>query len=220
MTGRTSNRTPVGGGILRTMFRTRYDADARIWSGPKYVPMYHPNVNAAQIVFDALARSSNLVGQISHHNGLYVRNGAMRLNSIRMAQNMKAIGVGSGDVVAIVAGNHHEVAAVVFGAMALAAPINTLDPNFKTGANLQLNGFYRNYHKISLSSIIPAEITHMLALTRPKIVFCEARNIGFVREALLELDLDSQLFTIGEKVDGAEIVDDLLRKTGTEDEFL
>lgn len=118
--------------ILYTMFRTRYDDDTKIWSGPPWVPNYYPNVNAAQVLLDALGRNPQRIGQISDHNGLYVRNRAMRLNSIRMAQNMKEMGVGIGDVVAIVAGNHHEVAAVVFGAMALAAPINTLDPNFKT----------------------------------------------------------------------------------------
>lgn len=182
------------------------------------MPMYHPNVNAVQVVFDALGRNPNLIGQISNHNGLYVRNRAMRLNSIRMAQHMQAIGVSSGDVVAIVAGNHHEVAAVVFGAMALAAPINTLDPNFKTGACFKL--FFIHICIYIDRILIPAEIEHMFGLTMPKIVFCEARNIGYVREALLGVDLNVPIFTFGEKVDGARLVDSLLGKTGTEEDFM
>lgn len=117
----------------RAMFRTTYDEEAKIWSGPQSPQLFHPKVNVAQVLFDALARNPNQIGQISNNNGLYVMNRALRLNAIRMAQHMQELGICSGDVVAIVAGNHHEVAAVVFGAMALAAPINTLDPNFKAG---------------------------------------------------------------------------------------
>lgn len=69
-------------------------------------------------------------------------------------------------------------------------------------------------------SEITAEIEHMLALTLPKIVFCETRNIDFVREALLGIDLNVPIFTFGDKVDGSGIVDDLLRKTGTEEDFM
>lgn len=128
------------------MFRTTYDADTKIWSGPQTDRMYHPNVNVAQVLFDALGRSPNHIGQINNNNGLHVMNRTLRLNAIRMAEHMKAIGVVSGDVVAIVAGNHHEVAAVVFGALALAAPINTLDPNFKTGDVLiNMRGIVRHF---------------------------------------------------------------------------
>lgn len=199
------------------MFRTSYDEDTRIWSGPLPALMYHPNVNAGQVLFDALGRNPQMIGQISNNNGLFVRNRALRLNAIRMAQHMQEIGVGSGDVVALVAGNHHEVAAVVFGAMALAAPINTLDPNFKTGfcSGLDIPSF-----QVLSSFGFSAEIAHMLTLTMPKIVFCETRNIDFVREALLGLGLTVPIFTFGEKVDGARMVDDLLRKTGTEEDFV
>lgn len=117
------------------MLRTTYDAGAKIWSGPQPAPKYHPNVNAAQVLFDALDRHPHKIGQINSNNNVCLTNRTLRSNAIRMAQNMKAIGVGVGDVVAIVAGNHPEVSAVVFGAMALAAPINTLDPNFKLGTS-------------------------------------------------------------------------------------
>lgn len=64
-----------------------------------------------------------------------------------------------------------------------------------------------------------AEIAHMLKLTLPKIVFCETKNIDFVREALLGLGLTVPIFTFRAKVDGSRIVDDLLLKTGTEEDF-
>lgn len=115
------------------MFHTTYDEATKTWSGPQPGLMYHPNVNAAQVLFDTLGRNPNKIGQINGNNGMCIKNGDIRLDSIRIAQNMKAIGVGKGDVVALIAGNHQDVTSVVFGAMALAAPINTLDPNFKTG---------------------------------------------------------------------------------------
>lgn len=59
----------------------------------------------------------------------------------------------------------------------------------------------------------------MLSLTKPKIVFCETWNIGFVREALLELNPVVPILTFGGKVEGARIVDDFLRETENENDF-
>lgn len=115
------------------MFHTIYDADTKTWSGRKTAPMYHPNVNVAQVLLDALQRNPNHIGQISENNGLRLTNRVLRTNAIRVAQNLDNLGIGVGDVVAIVAGNHHDVAPVVIAALSLGAPINTLDPNFKEG---------------------------------------------------------------------------------------
>lgn len=60
----------------------------------------------------------------------------------------------------------------------------------------------------------------MMAMTRPKIVFCETRNLGTVRESLRGLELVVPIFTFGAKADGARIVDDLLESTGLEHEFM
>lgn len=63
----------------------------------------------------------------------------------------------------------------------------------------------------------------MLALTKPKIVFCDTTNIGFVREALGILGLVIPIYTFGNVENEAgdvKCVDELLIETGNEDDFL
>lgn len=64
------------------------------------------------------------------------------------------------------------------------------------------------------------EIVHMLRLTQPKVLFCDADNIDRVRQSLAELDSVVPIFTFDRKVDGARLVDDLMHETGTENDFL
>lgn len=60
-------------------------------------------------------------------------NAEIRTKTIRAAVSLGEMGFGHGDVVAIIARNHHNLAPIVFAAACLAAPVNTLDPNFKKG---------------------------------------------------------------------------------------
>lgn len=55
----------------------------------------------------------------------------------------------------------------------------------------------------------------MLALTRPKVIFCDDYNINTVREALKQLQLNVPIFTFSAKVDGgARLVDELFVDRG------
>lgn len=86
------------------------------------------------MVLDALQRRPHHIGQVSDGgSGIRLSNRTLRLNAIRTAEHLSLMGIGTDDVVALVAKNHHHVAAVVIASMSLAAPINTLDPNFTSG---------------------------------------------------------------------------------------
>lgn len=96
-------------------------------------PTYHPNVNAAQVLLDAMNRNPQKTGQINVKSGMKLTNGELRISTIRVAQNLQRLGIRSGDVVAVMAANRDFVSSVVIGAMALAAPVNILGVNFSTG---------------------------------------------------------------------------------------
>lgn len=59
------------------------------------------------------------------------------------------------------------------------------------------------------------EMAHMMQLTKPKLIFCDAENITTVREALKQLHTSVPIFTFDDKVDGARLVDELFIDTGT-----
>lgn len=121
----------------------------------------------------------------------------MRLKSIRAAQNITKLGFKLGDIFGIVARNSRHLAPIVFAALSIGCPINTLDPTFESG-----------------------DITHMFRITRPKLVFCDADNLDRVRRSLSDLNLTPRIFTFDQRTNHSDSVDDLLVETHEEDRFL
>lgn len=115
------------------MFSTNYDPESRTWYGQPTAHTYHPNVSVAQVVLNAMSRRPHHIGQVNEDNGVRLSNRTLRLNAIRAAEHLSLMGIGAGDVLALIAKNHHYVSAVLIAGMALAAPVNTLDPNFTSG---------------------------------------------------------------------------------------
>lgn len=115
---------------------THYDAGTRTWSGHPRPPIYNPNVNIATVLFQALQRNPQHIGQINANNGCQLTNEQIRLNAIRLAMNLQRLdrfSVRQNDAIAVVSKNHELLSAVVLAAFALAAPINTLEPGFREG---------------------------------------------------------------------------------------
>lgn len=113
--------------------QTTYDPSTKTWSGDQLPPTFHPNVNAAHVLLEALHRNPDFIGQINENNGLMLTNRDIARNTIRLANNLQKLGIQSGDVVAVIAENHHHLASLVFASIALAAPVNFLGPEYSTG---------------------------------------------------------------------------------------
>lgn len=121
---------------LSTMvLNTIYDPETRTWSGHSVQKIYDEQVNIATILFKALQQHPNHTGQINDNSGIRLTNDQIRLNSIRLAMHLQngPLAVRQNDVIALVSKNYELVSAVVFAAFALAAPLNTLDADFKSG---------------------------------------------------------------------------------------
>lgn len=73
------------------------------------------------------------------------------------------------------------------------------------------------------SLLSEVEISHFLALTQPKIIFCEVANFQYVRESMQNLDLAIPIYTfekIPDATDKAKYVNELLLETGHEEDFV
>lgn len=197
-----------------SLYQTTYDSSTKEWKGRPQAPTYHPNVNAGKVLLDAMNRNPSGIGQINDNNGLKLSNGELRFNAIRVAQHLHRLGIRSGDIVAVLAANHHHVSSVVFGAIALAAPVNILGLNFDTGE------FQRNQNDLqNVIDLFIEEIIHMLKITQPKMVFCESSNVDRVREALEQLALDLPVYLFDDNSNGLS-VEDLVAETGNEEDFM
>ncbi len=65
----------------------------------------------------------------------------------------------------------------------------------------------------------PAEIAHILKMTKPKIIFCDSNNVLCIRDSLKLLKTTVPIFAFGGKVDGARMVEELFIPCESEDTF-
>lgn len=95
---------------------------------------YKKDTSVAEAIFATLQRRASHVAQISDADGTRMLNGELHRLAVRVAVRLvREEHVQKGDVVAFVVRNHRLVAPLVLGCMALAAPVSTLDPDFKAG---------------------------------------------------------------------------------------
>lgn len=121
----------------------------------------------------------------------------MRLKSIRAAQNILKLGYKEGDMIGVIAKNSHNLAPIVFAALSIGCPVNTLDPTFEC-----------------------SDIIHMFSITKPKLVFCDEDNLDRVRESLSSINLTPRIYIFDKVNKDFHSVDDLLVETHEEHTFL
>lgn len=187
------------------VFHTTFDSTNKIWSGRTKAPSLNPNVSVGQAILWMLGRNPNkcsqvgVIGdafllidkqtmffQISANNGIRLTNSQIRTKTIRAAQNLRKLGYENGEIIGIIAKNSHHLAPIVFAAMAIGCPINTLDPTFNE-----------------------AEISHMFNKTKPKLIFCDTDILAAVRNSLKIINLTPKIFTFGESTSYSDCVEDL-----------
>lgn len=71
--------------------------------------------------------------QISDNNGQQMTKNEIRLKTIAAAKFFQISGYTKNDLFGVYAKNSHNLAPIVFGALTVGIPINTLDPYFKKG---------------------------------------------------------------------------------------
>lgn len=135
--------------------------------------------------------------QISDDSKRRMTYNEIRMKTIRAAQNLHQRGFKSKQVYSFIVGNTDDLAPLLFATFCNGCTVNGLDPSFK---------------KI--------ELIHMLALTKPDVVFCDIDVYDLVIDCLNELKNCAKIFTFGGCKDGSEAVDVLFNETNNEDFFM
>lgn len=121
----------------------------------------------------------------------------MRMETIRIAQNLQIRGYNQKQVFGIMARNSQHVASIFFATIAIGCPINPLDSSFGK-----------------------AEILHMLSITKPELMFCDFACYDILNECLVELGNSAKIFTFGGQKGHSEPIEILLKETHKENEFM
>lgn len=120
----------------------------------------------------------------------------MHTKTIRVAQNLQALGYERREVFGIIASCSNLVTPIVLASIAIGCPINPLNPDYgKT------------------------ELIHKLKMTKPALMFCDTSAYELVKKCLDELGNASKIFVFGESIGGSESVRNLFKETHIEDQF-
>lgn len=149
-------------------------------------------------------------------------NREIRWRTIRAAQNLTKLGIGSNDVIQVIASNHHYLAPLMFAALTIGAPINAIAVQFTKG--IQIHSHKKNVEKIistaqsfdTHSRYFTDEIVHMLKIAKPKLILCDFSILGNVRESLRQLQIDLPILTFDGSAEGVQNVEVLFDETNEE----
>jgi len=175
---------------------TTFDASAKIWRGRKQPITYDEKQTLGKVVLASLKKQPNHIAQICHHNGKQYTNQDIITYSIRVAQYLDKIGLKEDDIIGVCAANSDFLAPVFFGAMLQGCIISTLDPSFEKDG-----------------------IKHTYSTTKPKLLFCDGAIYSRVKEALKEIPLDIDIYTMKDHIEGVPKVTDMLKETKEEKNF-
>jgi 4-coumarate--CoA ligase len=170
-----------------------FNQSSKIWTGDVGAYRYPLDIYLGEKLFEALDETPDRIIQINHEEGTSQTCQEVKLASIRVAQNLRRLGIQSDDVIGFVCRNSSTVLALIYGCVLIGAPINPLHVSFAKD-----------------------KIRHMFRQTKPVLVFCDHDLFETIKEALLEMKSSAMIFTLLKKIPVVPFVNELLIPTGSE----
>ncbi|KAG5670854.1 hypothetical protein PVAND_001088 [Polypedilum vanderplanki] len=170
------------------MNKTTFNQVTKVWSGPKVPPIFNPDQNLGQLIVKVLEQTPDAVTQISADTNVSVTCGETRERILKFAVHLNNLGLKQGDVIGVVAGNTENIAPAVFACFLLGLPVNPLAP-----------------------VMIESDIMQMYLKTKPKLIFCDEKNLRTVQNSVDMMKSEAKIYTVMEKVDGYECVTEILK---------
>lgn len=153
---------------------SRYDPNTRTWNGPCQPPVINPAASLGQVIVNMLERTPDHEFQICADTGEVYTCDKLRTRMTRVALNLASkCTITKGDIVCMVVNNSSSVTPVLFGCFLLGAPVHTLDASFGE-----------------------SDLVHLISITKPKLVFCNQRNLKTVNHSLNLANLQPQIIVL------------------------
>ncbi|EDS42049.1 4-coumarate-CoA ligase 3 [Culex quinquefasciatus] len=172
-----------------------FDPATKVWSGIHRPPLLNSEASLGQVILHTLSLNPSKEIQIDADTGRSMTNGELQLRAIRVVQNLKELGFCKGDMVTMACANSENVAPLAVGLLINGMPFNTLSPSYGVD-----------------------DMVHMMKITQPKLVFCDANNYETIKQAVALAVKDKPLVYVFEsgEMDCVKRVEDLLKVTGRE----
>jgi 4-coumarate--CoA ligase len=170
-----------------------FNQSTKIWTGDVGAYRYPMDIYLGEKLLEAFDQTPDRILQINHEEGTSQTCQEVKLASIRVAQNLRRLGIQSDDVIGFVCRNSSTVNSLIYGCVLIGAPINPLHVSFTKD-----------------------KIRHMFRQTKPVLVFCDHDVFETTKEALLEMKSSAMIFTLLKKIPVVPFVNELLIPTGSE----
>ncbi|XP_070497883.1 luciferin 4-monooxygenase-like [Chironomus tepperi] len=167
---------------------TTYDAENKLWYGPKVNPIYNPNQNLGALILTILHQRGSAVAQISADSGIALTCKQLHDRIVVMAEYLKKCNLQEDDFVGLVVNNSENVMAVAFACYALGIPVCPLSPIMTT-----------------------LDISKIYEVVKPKLIFCDKSNLATVQEAANDIKSNARIITVMEKVKGYECATEIIK---------
>ncbi|XP_044731912.1 4-coumarate--CoA ligase 1-like isoform X2 [Chrysoperla carnea] len=133
------------------------------------------NFSIGTLILDKLTKHGDKISQIYSLTGESYTHLDVKTRSIRVAKELRAHGIGLGDVISICSTNTPNSALPLLAGMYLGAVINPLDPTLNK-----------------------SDIKHLMGITTPKIIFTEESCLTMIEEVIEELHLSTEIVVFGD----------------------
>ncbi|XP_026850331.1 4-coumarate--CoA ligase-like 7 [Drosophila persimilis] len=170
---------------------TQFDKYTKIWSGPRPQSFFDADCSIGKILFAFMRNHPSNLCQISDTEGTALTNGEAITFAIRIAQQLKALGLKQDDVVGIAGTNTTYLMPVVLGCLLNGTPFHAVSP----------------WHDEDT-------LKHLFSITRPRIIFCD--GLVYPRISIISRMFKSHVYTLKDHRLGIPRVEDLLEPTKAE----
>lgn len=167
---------------------TTYDAQNKLWYGPKISPMFNPNQNIGALILNILHQRGSAVAQISADSGIALTCKQLYDRTIVMTDYLKKCNLQEDDFIGMVVNNSENLMAVAYACYTLGIPICPLSPIMTT-----------------------LDIARIYEVVKPKIIFCDQKNLATVQEAVNDIKSNARIITVMEKVKGYECATQIIK---------
>lgn len=176
--------------------KSEFNFENKVWSGIKCPWPFASDLHISEIVLDNLKKTPQRVVQISADDGTEMNCEDLRLQIVRVAQNLMEIGVKDEDVVGVVCSNSLDLMALTNGIIQLGAIVNPMSVEHSC-----------------------EDLEHIFRQTVPMLVICDLNVHDKVQRALKQLGNDSPIYTALGNIEGAHPICNLFKATGIEDNY-
>lgn len=176
--------------------KAEFDLEKKVWKGISIPYPFTMDYMLGNAIYENLQKYPDKVLQIEELGGSILTCRDLRINSVRIAQNLSKIGIIEDDVVSLFIKQSNFATCFINACVFIGAIINPLDAELDEG-----------------------DIQHLISQTKPKIIICENDDIPKIDSILKKMDIKIPIYATSDKDTNFHSIQDFLKATNKEDEF-